>query len=458
MHRLHTMPVRVTGTIIAVCAAIGAAVLLRPAIPDVSQASAPASVLAQSPIKHVVVIYQENHSFDNVLGKLCVADQRCDGAISGKLKTGQTIALTRAADIIPQVEHSSASHRRSIDGGKMDGFSLSQGCREADNYRCYSQYDPSQIPNLAALARTFVISDRTFETGGPSFGGHIGVVSPNLDGFTGDNPAIKAGQGPGWGCDSHRDALWRSSPGAQTMMVPACIPTESGAGPYRSSPVSWAPNLLGRLDSADLDWRIYGPTLSYGTNAYGWAICPTFADCLLGPTHTNQVPRPNALTDARAGTLPPFSIVIPTGGVSQHNLSSMIKGDNWIGQVVSAIENGPDWDSTVIFITYDDCGCFYDHVAPPSGLGIRIPMVIVSPYAKPGFTDSHTAGLPSMMAFTEHLFGLAPMGTEDANAYDYADAFDFTQTPLAPVRMTTTPVPRWEQRWLAAHPFRPDAT
>jgi hypothetical protein len=62
------------------------------------------------------------------------------------------------------------------------------------------------------------------------------------------------------------------------------------------------------------------------------------------------------------------------------------------------------------------------------------------------------------MAFTEHLFGLAPMGTEDANAYDYADAFDFTQTSLAPVRMTTTPVPRWEQRWLAAHPFRPDAT
>ena len=125
------------------------------------------------------------------------------------------------------------------------------------------------------------------------------------------------------------------------MNVPACIPTEQGEGPYRASPVPWAPNLLGRLDSVGLGWRIYGPTRSYGTNAYGWAICPTFADCLLGPHHTNLVPRPNVLTDAQAGTLPPFSIVVPTGGVSQHNLSSMLKGDNWIGQVVRAIQQGP---------------------------------------------------------------------------------------------------------------------
>src|SRR5262245_34848692 len=114
MHRFHTMPVRAAGAAIAVCAVMGVAMLLRPAIPDVSQASAPASVLAQSPIKHVVVIYQENHSFDNVLGKLCVTDARCDGATSGKLKTGATIALARATDVIPQVEHSSASHRQSI--------------------------------------------------------------------------------------------------------------------------------------------------------------------------------------------------------------------------------------------------------------------------------------------------------------------------------------------------------
>src|SRR5439155_1658622 len=88
------------------------------------------------------------------------------------------------------------------------------------------------------------------------------------------------------------------------------------------------------------------------------------------------------IDDATNGTLPTVSIVTPTNSKSQHNFYSMKMGDNWIGQVVQAIENGPQWSSTAIFITYDDCGCFYDHVAPPAGLGIRVPMVIVSPYAK----------------------------------------------------------------------------
>jgi hypothetical protein len=66
----------------------------------------------------------------------------------------------------------------------------------------------------------------------------------------------------------------------------------------------------------------------------------------------------------------------------------MAVGDNWIGQVVSAIENGPQWSSTAIFLTYDDCGFFYDHVAPPSGLGIRVPMIIASPCARPGYTSA----------------------------------------------------------------------
>ena len=108
------------------------------------------------------------------------------------------------------------------------------------------------------------------------------------------------------------------------------------------------------------------------------------------------------LTDAAAGALPAFSIVTPTGPQSQHNGNSMIAGDNWIGQVVSAITSGPQWASTAVFITYDDCGCFYDHVPPPEpGMGIRVPMVIVSPYARRGFTDSNVATYASLLAFAE---------------------------------------------------------
>src|SRR4051794_9783709 len=91
-----------------------------------------------------------------------------------------------------------------------------------------------------------------------------------------------------------------------------------------------------------------------------------------------------------------------------------------------------------IFITYDDCGCFYDHVRPPKGLGIRNPMVIVSPWAKHRGTDSNVAVQPySMLAFTVHTFGLKRLTPFVTRAYDYADSFDFSQQPLGGVRMST---------------------
>ena len=138
----------------------------------------------------------------------------------------------------------------------------------------------------------------------------------------------------------------------------------------------------------------------------------------------------------------------------------MAQGDNWIGDVVSAIAGGPNWSSTAIFITYDDCGCFYDHVPPPvSGWGIRLPMVIVSPYAKAGYTDHSNASLVSMTAYAEHTFGLAPMTTADTNAYWYQNSFDYSQTPLPPpTRKATTRIPRAEERWISKHAPDDDVT
>jgi phospholipase C len=132
----------------------------------------------------------------------------------------------------------------------------------------------------------------------------------------------------------------------------------------------------------------------------------------------------------------------------------MIVGDNWIGQVVSAIENGPNWKSTAIFLTYDDCGCFYDHVPPPtgSGLGLRMPMIIISPYAKRGYTDSTVASFASILAFSEHVLGLTPLNSVDANAYNYMGAFNFNQTPLPAVRMIRSREPASSRAYLARHP------
>jgi phospholipase C len=415
-----------------------------------------------SPIQHVVVIYQENHSFDNVLGAFCVKNSRCDGTTTGKLPGGTPIPLKAASDFVPNVDHSTAAQATAIDGGKMDGFALNTGCTKSKGYHCYQQFQPKQIPNLTALATKFAVSDRTFsQSPVPSFGAHIELVASTLDGFTGDNPTnskFTKKKGPGWGCDSFKDTVWVDQTGhAQT--VPACVPAPNGTGPYRPSPVSWTPTIMDRLDGAGLSWKIYANQPSAPDHfAYNWSICPTFADCRYTAQFKNFVDSSTILSDASSGALPRFSVLLPSGPngpTSQHNGTSMAQGDNWIGQVVNAIETGPAWRSTAIFIAYDDCGCFYDHVPPPhAGMGIRVPMVIVSPYARPSFTDSNVASFSSILAFTEHNFGLSALGPSDASAYDFSGSFNYSQTPLSGVKTTTSAIPKAELTQLRH--YRPD--
>jgi phospholipase C len=300
-----------------------------------------------------------------------------------------------------------------------------------------------------------VVADHTFSTYTiPSWGAHLELATGQLDGFTGDNPIPSTtghGVGPGWGCDSYRDARWRPSPGAAPRYVPSCVPMKNGTGPYRASPVRWVPTIMDRLTAAGRSWKLYATTTTKKQLPYGWAICPTFADCLDTGQRRGMVPTGQVLADGRDGTLPAFSVVLPAGPDSQHNTTSMRQGDNWIGQVVSAISHGPDWRSTAIFITYDDCGCFYDHVAPPPHTGIRVPMVIVSPYARPGYTDSTTATFNSMLAYTEHVFGLKPLTRGDAGAYDFSKSFDYAQAPLSAPPMHVARIPLREQRYLRVH-------
>jgi phospholipase C len=404
-----------------------------------------------SPIEHVVFIDMENHTFDNVLGKLCVTTGTCDGATSGELLDGTVIPLAPATDIVPVVDHEPSSQRKAINHGEMNGWELITGCEAQTGYACYTQFDESQIPSLWSLAETFALSDQTFQQDSiATWGSHLELVAAGLNGFDGLSPY---GQfGPGWGCDSGDDAGWHATPWEPHTPQPSCIPDVDGSGPYRPSPVQWIATIMDRLDDAGLTWKIYGGYPGEPGLGYHLSICPSFAECLYGPQRENLVLRDEFVLDAAAGTLPNLSIMTPSEPKSQHNNDSMIRGDDWIAEQVTAAMNGPDWQTTAIFITYDDCGCFYDHVPPPPGLGIRVPMVIVSPYAKPGFVDSNVASFPSMLAFVEHTFGLAPLSPEDASAYDYAESFDYSQRPLPPIDLPRRRLPLWEIRWLHAHP------
>jgi phospholipase C len=354
----------------------------------------------------------------------------------------------------------------------MDGWASISACA-APYYRCLGYYARSDIPNLATLADHFTVSNRTFSmTNSPSWGGHLYAAAATLDGFIGGNsyPAKGVAAGPGWGCDSNKLAGWRA-PNGSVMTVPSCIPAADGSGPFRPSPVRHVPTIFDRLSGAGYSWKIYGQTKVNTTagTPYGWSICPSFADCLYTRQVHRLVPSVDVLTDAARGHLPAYSVVTPSlsssrligTSTSQHNGSSMKAGDNWIGKVVSAIEKGPNWRSTAIFITYDDCGCFYDHVSPPrnpdgSREGIRVPMVIVSPYAKRGGLDSNNATFASILAYTEHNFGLKPLAANDRNAYNYAKAFNYNQTPLKGVALKTRPIPRSSLQYLRTHPSPDD--
>ena len=456
-----------------VIALAGAAFLALTWAPVASTASArPSSIPNPSPIKHIVVLYLENHSFDNVLGYWCNDHpRRCllpSGANGGmpssvKLSNGAVVTPGVTQDLVPNVDHSVQAQQAAIDGGKMDGWWKIKGCEPKTHYACISGYKPSSIPNATALASDFAISDDTFSMAdSPSWGGHMYAVAANLDHFTGNNPVKAPGVTPhaGWGCNSDKITSW-VSPQGLTKMIPSCVPDFSlgltNGGAFRHTPAANIPTIMDRLRAKGLTWRIYGqptPPASANGNAKGyiWDICPTFAQCLDTSQTKNNRPASQFVSDASSGNLPNFSVVTPGGteaANSQHNGFSMTAGDNWISQVAAGIMTGRAWKSTALFITWDDCGCFYDQVPPGKNpdktqRGPRSPLIIVSPYAKPGYTDTTATTFAGILAFVEHNFKLTALATNDTHAYWFQNAFNFAQTPLGPVRMVTRPVPRGE--------------
>ena len=486
---MNATPLHRRRLLAAACAVIAALALAwgLPRVVATAHAKSPiryvaATAQANTPIRHVVVIYLENHSFDNILGFWC--DQhasRCPGAgmpASVRLSNGARVTPSTTPDVVPQVRHQTGDQAAAIDRGRMDGWWRIPGC-SAPAYVCVSGYQPSHIPNVTQLAQTFAISDATFSMqNSPSFFGHLYSIAASTDGFTGNNPSVSSRPGNGWGCDSGKKTTWAAFPGGPLQKVPTCVPDPALSGPRgrplanggaaAPTPVGHVPTILDRLNNARLTWRIYGAnctveavnaqgldTCKQSNGQYAWAVCPSFAEYLytaqcngkLNAAGDGLVPDNEFTVDARGGNLPAFSLV--TAGnfkTSEHNGSSMTAGDNWLGHLVSAAENGPEWRSTAIFITWDDCGCFYDQMSPgsnPDGTkqGPRVPLIIVSPYAKAGYTDTRATTFAGILAYTENTFGLAPLNVNDTRAYPFTNAFNYAQTPLRPATMITRRLP-----------------
>ncbi|MEO8328436.1 MAG: alkaline phosphatase family protein [Candidatus Nanopelagicales bacterium] len=425
---------------------LAAALLLPSAAVSVADASNPATPALRagfdpgSKIQHVVVILKENHSFNSVLGPFCARNNRCNGVDVGTrvpTSTGQ-VALSKSPDVVPVTDHSGAAQRRAWNGGSNDHWNLIGGCG-SPAYACYKAYVPSQVPNASALARKFALSDNTSTCQREaSWNDKLTWGSAcDQNGFQGLNPQPypNVPTGGGLGCASNKGSPWSGDGGTTVTKEPSCIPDYSTGlefgGAFKATPVPEQTSLFENCDQvAGCSW------VDYNT-ARLWSVTGMRAYTVY--EHPSIKTPKQFVTDAQNGQLPGISFVtssLTTASDSQHNGDSMLLGDNSIGQEVSAVMNGPDWRSTAIFVTWDDCGCQYDPVAPN-----RVPMLIVSPYARSGYTDTTQTSFAGVTRFIEETFGLPTMNGHDRNAYDYRHSFDFNQTPLTGIAMERSHVP-----------------
>jgi phospholipase C len=201
-------------------------------------------------------------------------------------------------------------------------------------------------------------------------------------------------------------------------------------GPF---PCFTYPTLATELDAAHLTWRYYTPATNQPGgifNAYDAIRAVRY-----GPDWSTDVlsPETRVLRDVAAGNLGAVTWVVPSAANSDHSGSRSLSGPQWVGNVVNAIGESSFWNSTAIFILWDDWGGWFDHVVPPQydymGPGFRIPLIVVSPYAKHGYISHVQHEAASTTKFIEDAFGLASLGQADARADNLTDCFDFTQTP-----------------------------
>ena len=218
------------------------------------------------------------------------------------------------------------------------------------------------------------------------------------------------------------------------------------------------------------NWAPVPSTVGGRQQGYGWSICPSFAGCLDSPQVNHLVPTADVLTDAAHGHLPNYSVLTPSWSsrqangqaeTSQHNQQSMLAGGQLDrhGRLRDRERPGLGVDRDLhhlrrLWLLLRPC-------APPvnpdgTRQGPRVPMVIVSPYAKAGSTDSTNATFASILAFTEHTFGLPPLAVNDAAAYDYANSFDYTQAPLPGAPLASHQLPPSTVSYLQTHQDDPD--
>ena len=464
-------------------------------------------------IHHIVIIMQENRSFDEYFGTFPGADGlRRDR--NGRFLACIPIGSAPKPCVRPYHDtandnaggqHLSEQADESIDGGKMDGFArvaaeTERGCLWGFNdSKCVATgpmdvmgyHDGGDIPNYWTYARTFVLQDHMFA---PVNSWSLPVHYFQVSAWSARCPSPAPDATPLPGSDPDEDPAFRVDPmscrndprldfGPPSKRKTPLPPPDIAKAEENTAPAfavaAWT-DLTYLLDKHHVSWRYYvadrTPTKcatraqviecmkaqkDHRTTPWIWNPLLFFSDVRENGSVSNTQPLANFFADAKAGSLPAVAWVTPSALDSEHPPALVSAGQSYVTRVVNAVMRSPDWSSTAIFLTWDDWGGFYDHVAPPhvdrNGYGMRVPALVISPYAKRGYIDRQTFSFDAYLRFIEDDFlGGARLDPKtdgrpdrrpdvretNPKLGDLIRDFDFTQAPrsalILPIHPKTT--------------------
>jgi phospholipase C len=455
-----------------------AAVLSRPGAPGTAQGAPPTGI---HKIQHVVVIMQENRSFDSYFGTFPGADgipRDRTGQFSVCVPDGTGACVRPYHDYNlsnGEGPHNQADTVADINGGRMDGFFLQAqkqygACAHAQNdptnpacvgtgpggpAAVLGYHDAREIPNYWAYARNFGLQDHMFEPNTSwSRPTHLYMVS-------------------GWSARCSRAGDPSSCVNDNLVRLPPSGASSQASAPEAPEDYAWT-DLTYLLFHAHISWGYYvaegtqpdcatgtshcPPQQQYAGTPSIWNPLPAFDTVQQDHQAGNVQPVSHLLGAASSGSLPAVSWVVPNDKTSEHGPWPIDAGQAYVTNIVNTIMQGPDWSSTAIFLAWDDWGGRYDHVAPPhvdqNGYGLRVPGLLISPYARRGYIDHQTLSFDAYNKFIEDIFlggqRLDPktdgrpdprLNVREAQPIlgDLAREFNFDQPPAPPMLLPTNP-------------------
>jgi phospholipase C len=399
-------------------------------------APSPQTSAAGHYIKHIVIVIQENRSFDNMFSGFPGADAPAFGYAGTTRLALRPIPLEDPGDIENNWRDAIAGWNH----GRMDGFEHEHFYGGPRDF-AYAYVPRRESAPYWTMARRYVLADRMFPLEfGPSYTAHLSLIAANTDIKPTPIAEVDAPDTLKWGCEA--------PPGTRTFTLDTKrIERFNGPFPcYKNFPT-----IADRLDAAGISWRYYAAPLSAVAGKV-WSEFSSIDETYYGSDWSNVIsPQTRILNDVENGTLAAVSWVTPDWKDSDHTGSGYNRGPSWVTAVVNAIGESRYWQSTAIVVLWDDWGGWYDDAAPPQldfrGLGIRVGCIVISPYARTaagaseGYVSHTQYEYGSILKLVEEVFDLRPIGPPsrgftDTRAASMLDVFDFAQSQRAfvPIR------------------------